>query len=402
MVCNMKKCPICDSKKYLRITERYGVSPFSNKLFSEKKLAIDVPKCNLLINLCLDCGFIYNEAFDNSIDLYDKDYNNSQNASKLFDNYVNDSVEYLFNNYMDNNTSKIVEIGCGRNATYLSKCYEQSKLSNRNIKFIGYDPSCVCLNDNENFIVYPKYYDLSVCERLDADIIISRHVIEHIDKPLKLLQSLSCLNENNSKAISYVETPDATWILKNNVFYDFPYEHCSLFTPISLKNAMSQLGLSLKELKLTFGEQYMCAYFGQDRSGYVYSESIEELVDEASKYKKNEGNVISFIDSFIDSYEKRGKIALWGAGAKGNVILNLLDKDEKRIDSVIDVNKDKWGKYISGTGHEIISPEDIVNHNIDTIFVMNRNYYDEIIKLVENLEYKVKCVNLDMELNKNI
>ena len=83
----------------------------------------------------------------------------------------------------------------------------------------------------------------------------------------------------------------------------------------------------------------------------------------------NPGNIVNLAESFgkkerelkeswiekIDTLKKEGKVAVWGAAAKGVTFLNLVDPKAERIDYVIDMNPRKQGNYAPGTGHEIIS-----------------------------------------------
>jgi hypothetical protein len=57
-----------------------------------------------------------------------------------------------------------------------------------------------------------------------------------------------------------------------------------------------------------------------------------------------------------------------------------LDKKRDYIKAVIDINPKKQKKFIGGTGHEIVSPNNL--NFFENIVVMNENYYDEIKKIV--------------------
>ena len=52
---------------------------------------------------------------------------------------------------------------------------------------------------------------------------------------------------------------------------------------------------------------------------------------------------------------KHGNIALWGAAGKGVCLANTIDPNREFIECLIDLNPKKWGKFIPGTGHEIIN-----------------------------------------------
>ena len=66
------------------------------------------------------------------------------------------------------------------------------------------------------------------------------------------------------------------------------------------------------------------------------------------------------------------KVVVWGAGAKGTTFLNLLRP--AAVDYVVDMNPRKHGKYIIGTGQQIVPPEFLREYQADEIICMNPNY----------------------------
>ena len=67
----------------------------------------------------------------------------------------------------------------------------------------------------------------------------------------------------------------------------------------------------------------------------------------------------------------------WGAGSKAVAFLTTLGLTSE-IDVLVDVNPHKRGRFMPGTGHEVIGPDDLVARRPDCIVVMNPIYVDEI------------------------
>ena len=66
--------------------------------------------------------------------------------------------------------------------------------------------------------------------------------------------------------------------------------------------------------------------------------------------------------AFIKNCQKQNKrFVVWGAGAKGIMFLNLLKCRASTLPYVVDISPDKQGKFISGTGQEIVSPSVLQN-----------------------------------------
>ena len=64
--------------------------------------------------------------------------------------------------------------------------------------------------------------------------------------------------------------------------------------------------------------------------------------------------------------------------------LNILDPGQS-IPYAIDINPRKQGKFVTGTGQEIVEPAALAASDIDRIFVMNSIYLDEIRTIVQGL-----------------
>lgn len=90
-----KNCPVCNSLKNTVLLNRKKVSVFQNRLFNSRESARNCQKGDLEILVCEDCGFVFNVSFDKSIDLYDQNYNNTQEISELFKKYLDSSINYL-------------------------------------------------------------------------------------------------------------------------------------------------------------------------------------------------------------------------------------------------------------------------------------------------------------------
>ena len=97
--------------------------------------------------------------------------------------------------------------------------------------------------------------------------------------------------------------------------------------------------------------------------------------DLAIEYSKQELDNINKWSDKIMELSKEGNVAVWGAGAKGNTFVNLVDANRKFVNCMIDVNPNKQGRYVPGTGHPIVGVNELVKRNIKICYTqMNPNY----------------------------
>jgi hypothetical protein len=85
------------------------------------------------------------------------------------------------------------------------------------------------------------------------------------------------------------------------------------------------------------------------------------------------------------------KAVVWGAGSKGVTFLNVLGAQEA-IAHVVDINPRKHGKYVAGTGQEIVPPEYLRDFPPDMVIVMNAVYSNEIRQTLEGLGLRPELV----------
>src|SRR5213078_3046347 len=92
---------------------------------------------------------------------------------------------------------------------------------------------------------------------LPADVVVCRHVIEHIPRPLDLLRAVRQAVAARPHARVCFETPCVEWVLRNQVVWDFFYEHCSLFSAASLATAFRAAGFEVTDVRHVFHGQYL-------------------------------------------------------------------------------------------------------------------------------------------------
>lgn len=358
----LKQCPLCKSDDINVIYSVYDMPIFQNKVYDNLEDSKKVETNNLILSNCNHCNFIFNKVFNSSIMSYDESYQNEQNYSIYFKNYLNKTIKYLKKEFSEE--VKIIEIGSG-------KGYFLNLLENIGFKnVIGFDPAYEGAKNN----IIKDYYSNKYRD-INADLIILRHTLEHISEPFKFLKEIAEANNYTGKV--FIEVPCFNWIKKKEAFWDIFYEHCNYFTKDTLKSMFytSKVG----DL---FNGQYI----------YILAD-LKDLKEEIKNNKIIKSDKV-FYNSFKNYYEiiKNGKYAVWGAGAKGVTFLNILDKNKKFIEYVVDINPKKQNKFIAKTSHKIVGIEYlkkmITDKKVDSVFIMNENYKLEIIDALDGYDLK--------------
>ena len=391
-----ENCPICQAAAttFLR---RGNVPAHQNQVMADEQSARSVVRGDLEMKFCPDCGFVFNAAFDLANLSYNEDYDNVQTCSGVFRDYVDDLARQIIEDKGIRNC-RIVEVGCGQ-GEFLHKLVQYPDSGNTGY---GFDPAYAgpesALDGRLHF--QRRYYD-GDCADIAADAVVCRHVIEHVPDPVGLLRTVRQALAQSPGARVFFETPSVEWILRREVIWDFFYEHCSYWTPESLSTAFQTAGFHVENVQLVFGEQYLWleATPATENAETTVVKNAGEIPRLAENLAKCELQVLAGWREQVDELRQRGQVALWGAGAKGVTLANLLDSERERFACVVDLNPHKQGGAIPGTGHPIVAPQELKNRHIKTAILMNPNYRQENLALLDELNLNIDLVELKGDTN---
>lgn len=381
-------CPVCESTQLRPFLQRSQVPVHQNLVVNSQEAARTVTRGELDLVICEDCGFVFNQAFDLSRLSYGEDYDNTQSCSAYFDAYLDGLVQDMVERQGVRNCT-IVEVGCGK-GHFLRKLVSYPGANNTGY---GFDPSYVGpLTDLDGRLQFRTcYYDQS-CTDIAADVVVCRHVIEHVPEPVEILRSVRAALASLPKARVFFETPCVEWILRHRVIWDFFYEHCSLFTAQSLELVFRRAGFAVERVEHIFGGQYLWL---EARVADVDDAlpTVGETLRLATAYAADEQRLREAWLVRLRNLSQNGKVALWGAGAKGATFANLVDPHCTLIDCVVDLNPNKQGRFVPGTGHPIVSPTDLPSRDVRNTVLMNPNYREENLQLLADAGIELNLID---------
>jgi hypothetical protein len=95
----------------------------------------------------------------------------------------------------------------------------------------------------------------------------------------------------------------------------------------------------------------------------------------AKRIERSKNDLLAFLKGEI----KDGKrIFIYGASTRGLVVLQHFGIDKNFITGAADMNPEKWGKYIVGTGIPIMSIEEYRKRKPDYLLVLPYHFLNEI------------------------
>lgn len=378
------RCPVCDTPAAQAFMEVRDVPVFCNMLWNSREKALNAAAGQINLVFCHRCGHVFNAAFDSRRMHYGPRYETSLHYSPAFRKYAVDQAQQLIRSY-DLRGKNIIEIGCGK-GDFLRLLAELG--ANR---CLGFDPS----HDPRSVDQDPRTSRFAVIRddysekysSYHADLMVCRQVLEHIREPKRFMEMIRRIIDGNADTVVFFEVPNAMFTLKQSGIWDLIYEHCSYFTAPSLSVLFREAGFTPLSVAEAFGGQYICiearpSVGGQNFKLAPQKASVAEVAQHVRGFADNYRQRVSQWADRLNAMARSGiRPVVWGAGSKGITFLNVL-KGAGRIDYVVDLNPRKQGKYVPGSGQQVVAPDLLAEIRPEAVIVMNPVYLDEIRKMV--------------------
>jgi hypothetical protein len=388
-------CSLCGSSGLLVFYEMVSVPASCNLLWTSKEEAINCPKGNIKLAFCSSCTFIANYALEPEKNQYGHLYDNSLFYSQHFQNFAKKLAANLTQRY-DLHNKTIVEVGCGK-VDFLSLFCELG--GNIGLRFNpaqleGKDESRSTDNLAESI---PRFHNKLNQDR-KIDFVFSYHELEHLNYPKGFLGVLRQIIGHSKHARVFFAVPNALKAFEEGDFTDVIYEHVSYFTVPSLFYLFSSCGFNIDQVSESKKEIFDSIYIDATPKIPTKLSFKPNFKTEASEIKHcitlfaaKSAKTIEEYSSRVKQLLNKGKrVVLWGAGARGVTLLNILK--DPRIEYAIDINPRKQGKYVPGTGQKIVEPKFLLDYQPDYIILANPAYENEIRQIINRLQINPRFI----------
>ncbi len=370
------RCPVCatPAEVFLRLAE---APVHCHRLQPTPEAARSAPRGPMDLAHCGDCGHVFNVAFDPSLVDYGPGYENPLDHSETFQAFARSLARRLIDRYGLRHTV-VADIGCGGGGFLRLLC---GIGDNRGIGFDrGHGPRTTVDDTDPRLTIHGQ--DLPAGDgSLRADLVCCRHVLEHVPDPKAFLEAIKAAIGVRADTVVYFEVPNGAFIWRDMSVWDLIYEHVSYFVGGSLARLFRDGGFQVINVAEDYGGQFLSL---EARPGNGTPKVLTEPLTTHS------GDLTAFADAYKDklAFWRRTldgiavanrRAVVWGAGSKATSFLNALDPTAAgAVSSVIDINPQKQGRYVTGTGHPILAPESLAETPPDDLIIMNPLYRDEI------------------------
>ncbi|MCC7207430.1 MAG: methyltransferase domain-containing protein, partial [Anaerolineae bacterium] len=367
-------------------------------LLETREHAMSYPKGDFAAALCDHCGFIANVDFDPALNAYAEKYESTQSFSPTFNAFAHGLATTLIERY-DLHGKDIIEIGCGQ-GEFLTLLCELG--GNRGV---GFDPAYrnepLASEARDRLRFVADFYSERYTD-YHADFVCCKMTLEHIPDTLRFMQTVRRSIGRRRDTVVFFQIPNGLYVLGDIAFWDMYYEHCSYFSPASLKALFRASGFEVLATWTGYDDQYLMiearpADETPQESPTIDADDLAVVRRSVQHFKDGIGARLDYWRALFADIRAAGQRAvIWGGGSKGVSFLTTLGAHDA-IAYAVDINPRKTGTFMAGAGQEIVHPDFLRDYRPDLVIVMNPIYMDEIRAVFEGMGQHPRLASISGE-----
>ncbi len=231
-------------------------------------------------------------------------------------------------------------------------------------------------------------------EGIRPRVIAANNVLAHVPNVNDIVAGVRRLLPDDGLFV--VETPYLRDLIDGLEFDTIYHEHVFYYSLTALSALLTRHGLGVVDvthIPIHGGSIRVLA-----RVGSGAFQSADRLIDDEAAWHAGAldrfaafgGRVESRLQALKDMLWARKRsgrrLAAYGAGAKGAMLLNALGIGIEVLEFVVDRNPEKHGRRLAGSGLPIRPPQDLLTEMPDDVLLLTWNFSDEI--LAQQQEYR--------------
>ena len=384
------ECRSCGNDKLKRVIS-LGYQPLANNLLKKKTEHAELYP--LEVNYCDNC---HNCQLSVAVDPKKMflNYLYTSSTSKVFrEHFEKSAKKYIKDFKLNKKKSYIIDVGS--NDGIALKPFQSLGFKN----ILGIEPAknLAKLANKNKIKTFNGFLDIKNLKKIKkgADIILASNVFAHSDNLKEMAECMKRLLKKDGTII--IEVQYLLNTLKDLTFDNIYHEHYNYWSLTSLVNFFNQFNLKIfnaekiqthggsiriyiKKTKCKINSNVKFLLKEEEKFGIKKYITYKNFADKIYKIR---ANVIKNLDKLK---KENKKIIGYGSPAKATTALNFFGiKDQ--IDSIIEDNKLKHGKFIPGVKIPILSKNKFKD-KLSVVLVLAWNFFEDIKKNNKNLSEK--------------
>jgi hypothetical protein len=391
----ISRCRISGSSNLVNVLslgEQYltGVFPVSKEQ--------QVTKGPVDLMWCPDSGLVQMKQSYSLDEMYGDNYGYRSGLNQSMVNHLQNKVNSLLRKINLAPGDIILDIG-SNDATSL-KCYPS------HLRRIGIDPTGNKFKEYypADISLVPDFFSADNFRKIfpseKAKIVTSIAMFYDLEDPVKFASDIEQVLADDG--IWHFEQSYLPSMLRTNSYDTICQEHLEYYSLIAVKYILEKANLRIIDVEMNdINGGSFAVTAAKKNSQHVSNEALISwmLLEEermglntkepyqqfAHRVKEHRESLISLLDK-LKSAGKR--IIGYGASTKGNVLLQYCNIDTRYLDSIAEVNEQKFGSYTPGTLIPIISEKDAIASKPDYFFVLPWHFRNNILNRENAKEFR--------------
>jgi len=338
--------------RYAVVEEILSVPGNASRTFATYTDAVSQPRGEIHLGWDTADPYLRNLRFDSSLIKFDDSYCTS--VCDVTGSNLLPTLEYFFDSVLPllPRNPHVTDVGCGQGEFV-------SALRAKGVNSIGFDP--VIQRPSEWLHRSPWKAESAP----STDLVVMRCVLPHIAEPWKFLARLAHYHPHTWVLVEFQQLE---WITSCGCWYQFCHDHVNNF--------------SIDDFVRRFD---VCSHgsFSNGEWGWVLIKptSRKSVAELSFPFRHEVEQLLNKRQRWLQSLEREPKrYVIWGAAAKGSVLIDAMRQYGVVVDGVVDSNASKWGRYLESSGIQAMSPTEFLKSDTRKIelLVANPNHLDEV------------------------
>jgi hypothetical protein len=385
-------CRSCSGTR-LTVFLDLGSQPLANALLEEHQLGEPEARFPLQLALCHDCSLVQvTETIPPDV-LFGRDYPYDSSFSPALLEHSRDHVRRIIEERPLDSGSLVVEVAS--NDGYLLKNFVDA-----GIPVLGIDPANGPVASARRLGVptvqafFGADFARTLVDRGErADVMIANNVAAHVASINDFIEGFAILLKDDG--IARLEVAYLRDMIDKCEFDTVYHEHFFYWSISAMERLVTRHGLHLNDAERIDIHGGSVRFTLSKRPGR--SQRLKDLVAEEASLGMGD---IAYYRSFAERVAELrarlhesirqirasgGRLAAYGAAAKGATLLNYMGFNRGVIEYVVDRNPAKVGKYLPGVKLPILPVETLTQERPEYVLVLAWNFAKEIIR--QNQDY---------------